>query len=111
MPSPLPLVPSSAPPPPAAPNRSSSPASSRFPQPASRSPSPPGPLPPASPAAPTLEPPSFFSFPPSQLRSVARAYDYQSFRFLFRLCQLRNDCGNFYEYLVPALELPAFLGA
>jgi len=31
----------------------------------------------------------------------------QSFTFLFRLGQLRNNCGNFLEYLVPALFLAA----
>src|SRR5579863_2146786 len=35
----------------------------------------------------------------------------QKVNCLFRLRQLRNNCGNFFEYLVPALELPAVLGA
>ena len=30
---------------------------------------------------------------------------------LFRLRQFCNHCGNFFEYLVPALELPAVPGA
>jgi hypothetical protein len=34
-----------------------------------------------------------------------------SFNFLFRLRQLRNNRGNFIEYLVPALELTAVLRA
>jgi hypothetical protein len=29
--------------------------------------------------------------------------DHQSFSFLFRLCQPRNNCSKFIEYLVPAL--------
>src|ERR1700733_232723 len=35
----------------------------------------------------------------------------QSFRFLFRLRQLRNNCGNFIECLDPALELTAIFRA
>jgi hypothetical protein len=35
----------------------------------------------------------------------------QSFSFLFRPRQLRNNCSNLFEYLIPALELPAVLGA
>src|SRR3984957_13138652 len=35
----------------------------------------------------------------------------QSFNFLFRLRQLRNNCGNFFECLVPALELTAIFRA
>ena len=37
--------------------------------------------------------------------------DHQNFNFLFRLCQPRNNFGNFIEYLNPALELPAVLCA
>src|SRR6266850_2019054 len=33
--------------------------------------------------------------------------DHQNFNLLFRLRQPRNNCGNFIEYLIPALELPA----
>src|SRR5229473_6366948 len=35
--------------------------------------------------------------------------DHQNFNLLFRLRQPRNNCGNFIEYLVPALYLPAVL--
>src|SRR6476469_7467642 len=35
----------------------------------------------------------------------------QSFSFLFRLRQPRNNCSKFIEYLVPALQLPAILCA
>src|SRR5258708_12545826 len=33
--------------------------------------------------------------------------DHQNFNFLFRLRQPRNNFGNFIEYLIPALCLPA----
>jgi hypothetical protein len=39
------------------------------------------------------------------------ASDYWNFNFLFRLRQLRNNCGNFIEYLVPALHLTAIFPA
>ena len=37
--------------------------------------------------------------------------DHQNFNFLFRLRQPRNNCGNFIEYLVPALHLTAIFRA
>jgi len=37
--------------------------------------------------------------------------DYQNFTFLFRLRQPRNNCGNFIEYLNPALHLTAIFRA
>jgi len=37
--------------------------------------------------------------------------NHQNFNFLFRLRQLRNNCGNFIEYLVPALHLTAVFRA
>ena len=37
--------------------------------------------------------------------------NHQNSNFLFRLRQLRNNCGNFIEYLVPALQLTAIFRA
>ncbi len=37
--------------------------------------------------------------------------DRQNFNFLLRLHQLRKNCGNFIEYLVPALQLTAVFRA
>src|SRR5215469_905597 len=37
--------------------------------------------------------------------------DHQSFSFLLRLCQPRNNVSKFIEYLVPALELTAIFRA
>jgi hypothetical protein len=34
---------------------------------------------------------------------ISRMTNHQSFSFLFRLCQPRNNCSKFIEYLVPAL--------
>jgi hypothetical protein len=42
----------------------------------------------------------FFSFLPPRL-----SFANQSFSFLFRLRQVRKNCGKLIEYLVPALQL------
>ena len=45
------------------------------------------------------------------LRSDLAHDNHQNSNFLFRLRQLRNNCGNFIEYLVPALHLTAIFRA
>ena len=45
------------------------------------------------------------------LRSELAHDDHQNSNFLFRLHQLRNNLGNFIEYLVPTLELTAIFRA
>ncbi len=45
------------------------------------------------------------------LRSDLAHDNHQSSNFLLRLRQLRNNCGNFIEYLVPALQLTAIFRA
>src|ERR1700736_1589899 len=45
------------------------------------------------------------------LRSDLADDDHQNSNFLVRLRQLRNNCGKFLEYLVPALNLTAILRA
>jgi hypothetical protein len=62
----------------------------------------------AGPAPPTLR------FPERTrvaLRSGLAHGNHQNSNFLFRLRQLRNNCRNFIEYLVPALQLTAILCA
>ena len=45
------------------------------------------------------------------LRSDLAHDNHQNSNFLFRLRQLRNNCGNFIEYLVPAFHLTAIFRA
>jgi hypothetical protein len=45
------------------------------------------------------------------LRSDLAHDSHQNSNLLFRLRQLRNNCGNFIEYLVPALHLTAIFRA
>ena len=56
------------------------------------------------------EKPVLTKLPPPAL-AVFRAGRSSNFNFLLRLCQPRNNCGNFIEYLVPALELSAIFCA
>ena len=44
-------------------------------------------------------------------RPVSAHDDHQNSNYLFRLHQSRNNRSNFFEYLVPALQLPAILCA
>jgi hypothetical protein len=47
----------------------------------------------------------------ASLSCISRMTASQNVNFLFRLRQLRNNRGNFIEYLDPALHLPAVLRA
>ena len=60
------------------------------------------------PAPPTLRFPEWTGV---ALRSDLAHDNHQNSNFLFRLRQLRNNCGNFIEYLVPALQLTAIFRA